>query len=179
MRNESSGRGGATRLACIALMGAAGGCATALHGTTQRVEIRSTPPGATATVLPVDTRVTTPAELILDRKRVYTVRFEKDGYQCTMVPLDRTTSSAFYWNFATIVVTPLGPLFGTMRDYETGAAFGLVPAPLEVELQPSADTSVGRAGRCVVLTPDRVRDDAAQPRAPRAPGPQRNAALRR
>ena len=152
--------------------------ATAVHGTTQRIEIRSTPPGATATVLPIDTRATTPAEVYLDRKRVYTVRVEKDGYECAMIPLDRTMSNAFYWNLATGLVIFLGPLFGSMRDFETGAAYALIPSPLEVELRPIDAAPAGAASPCVVRVPDSAADSDDEAIV-RARARQRSAALAR
>jgi hypothetical protein len=67
------------------------GCATLVHGPRQEVRIESTPPGATATISPIESQrgigylaekqvVTTPATVKLYRDNTYRVDFEKAGY---------------------------------------------------------------------------------------------------
>ena len=138
------------------------GCATAVHGTTQRVEILSSPPGATATIFPGETRLVTPAEVLLERKRVHTVRFEKAGYRCAIAYLDRATSPAATGGLL------VGGFFSLMRDLETGAAWSLVPSPLTGELRPLVESSKGGSERCDVMWPaDDGGDDGGVARAPR------------
>lgn len=145
---------------CVALN--ALGCATAVHGTTQRVEIVSTPPGATATIFPGETRLVTPADVLLERRRVHTVRFEKAGYRCAIAYLDRKTSQA------AISGLLLGGFASLGRDLETGAAWSLTPSPLTVELRPLVDSSKGGSERCDVMWPaDDGGDDGGVARAPR------------
>jgi hypothetical protein len=62
-------------LTAVVCLGATG-CATILHGSTQRVAIESSPPGARATVLPQGTTVVTPATVEMARGKAHTVRFE-------------------------------------------------------------------------------------------------------
>ena len=157
--------------ACGSLVLAASGCATAIHGPMQKVSIRSTPAGATATILPLDSRITTPGEVTLTRRSVYTVRFEKDGYQCVLGYLDRKLATATFFN---------GGLFGTMRDFETGAAFALVPSPLEVVMRPLSEVSAADVGRCDVRVPaETAYDDGTESEYSRAPNQNRSVGLRR
>lgn len=140
------------------------GCATALHGTQQTVSIRTTPPGATATIYPLDHRMTTPGEVLLQRRNVYTVRLEKEGYRCVLAYLDRTTATATHLSLGLVAA----------RDFETGAAFALVPATVDIELHPEAGTSVD-GGRCEVGLPEETvyRDPDALDYT-RAPPSERN-----
>jgi hypothetical protein len=67
-------------ICCLSLLTTS--CATIVHGGRQEIPITSEPEGATATIHPGDHRITTPGEVILSRKKpMYTVRFEKEGYQ--------------------------------------------------------------------------------------------------
>jgi hypothetical protein len=146
-------------------------CATAIHGPMQTVSIRSTPSGATATIFPLDSQVTTPADVKLMRRGVYTVRFEKEGYRCVLAYLDRRSATAAFFNVG---------LFGTMRDYETGAAFALVPSPLEVEMRPLSELSATDAGRCDSAIPiETVYDDGTESPYTRAPDSNRSVGLER
>ena len=52
------------------------GCATIINGSTQTVEITSTPPGARALILPEGMELVTPGEADLERRSVHTVLFE-------------------------------------------------------------------------------------------------------
>lgn len=140
------------------------GCETAAHGTTQRVEILSFPPGATATIFLGETRLITPAEVLLERERVHTVRFEKAGYRRAIAYLDRTTSLAATGGLL------VGGVFNIMRDLETGAAWSLAPSPLTVELRPSEESSDAGSGGCDVTWPlfaDDGGEDGAVVCAPR------------
>jgi hypothetical protein len=87
--------------------------------------------------------MTTPGEVILQRRNVYTVRLEKEGYRCVLAYLDRTTATATHLSLGLVAA----------RDFETGAAFALVPATLDVELHPETGASVD-GGRCEVRLPE-------------------------
>lgn len=116
---------------CIGVLAVvASGCATVIHGTKQTVAIHSVPEGATATILPEGSVVTTPAEIKLSRKNAHTVLFERDGFARAIGYLDRVTSGAVYGNLL------LGGFIGASVDNSNGAAYRLTPDPLEVELEP-------------------------------------------
>src|SRR5512141_3092644 len=79
------------------------GCATLLHGNTQKVRIDTDPAGATATAQGQTIR--TPGVLRLPRRAPFVeVRIEKAGYSTQVVRLDRTGSSAVWWNLTAIPV---------------------------------------------------------------------------
>lgn len=143
----------------------AGGCATVFRGTRQKVEVFTDPPGATATA--GDQRITTPGTLRLARKEKLTeVRIEKAGYQTRIATIERRASGLVWLNMIGI---PAGALAGGVigaktgsgwlgnldegmayggaiapaaafaTDYQTGAAYRLVPARLVVKLVPSPE----------------------------------------
>ena len=118
------------RLAGLATAWMLSGCATVLHGTSQSVEIVSTPPGATALILPGNQAVTTPATVRLERLRAYTVRLTFAGHEVETVFLDRVASGAIYGNLV------LGGVIGISVDASNGAAFQLVPEKVEVTMRP-------------------------------------------
>jgi len=121
----------AFRLVCMVTAWMLCGCATVLHGTSQSIEIVSTPPGATALILPGNQVVTTPATVSLERLLAHTVRLTLAGYETETVFLDRVTSGAIYGNLA------LGGIIGISVDASNGAAFQLVPGKVEVTMKPT------------------------------------------
>ena len=143
----------------------AGGCATVFRGTRQKVEIFTDPPGATA--IAGDQRITTPGTLRLARKEKLTeVRIEKAGYQTRIVTIERRADGLVLLNMIGI---PAGALAGGVigsktgsgwlgnledgvayggliapaaafaTDYQTGAAYRLVPDKVVVKLAPSTE----------------------------------------
>jgi hypothetical protein len=108
----------------------ASGCATTVHGTTQKVSITSNPPGATGLIEPLGLKIVTPAKVELRRKQNYTVHLEQDGYEPQNAYLYRVISPAMHGNLL------LGGIVGLTTDLENGAAFELTPDPLEVTLAP-------------------------------------------
>ena len=125
------------RSALIAAACLSTGCASLVHGDTQSVEIRTNPPGATATILPTDDVVVTPAEIELPRSSAYTLLIEKPGYCREIAYLDRVLSGWFYGNLLNIPIFGLVSLVGLEEDSETRRAFRLQPDPVELDLRPA------------------------------------------
>jgi hypothetical protein len=117
-----------TASACL-LAGLTTGCATMIHGTTQKVEITSNPSGASAHIEPVSMDLTTPATPTLSRANAYTVQFQLPGYLSKTENIDRESSGAVWGNLL------LGGLIGMLVDSSNGAAYELVPEHLHVELE--------------------------------------------
>ena len=142
------------------------GCATAIHGTRQKVEIITAPEGATAEAL--GQKVRTPGVLVLPRKAAsIEIRIEKEGYAARVVRLTRASSGAVWWNLGAIPVGAIGgayigvggssgdlsdlgrgtvgfgvgaaalPAVGFGIDYGNGAAYRLVPERVVVKLEPA------------------------------------------
>jgi len=108
-------------LAClIALPLLTGGCASVFHGTRQKIEVFTDPPGATATT--GGQRVTTPGVLRLPRKAKSTeIRIEKEGYAPRSVILQRRVSGLVWLNFVGIAAgASLGASIGESTSDDTG-----------------------------------------------------------
>ncbi len=104
-----------TRLLSLPLLLLAGGCASIVHGTRQKVEIFTDPPGATATS--GNQQVTTPGVLKLSRKVKNTqIRIEKEGFAPKTILLERRTSGLVWLNFVGI---PAGVLGGASAGAST------------------------------------------------------------
>jgi hypothetical protein len=117
------------RLVILVCVAEIAGCATIMHGTTQRVRIESTPAGARASV--GSQTVTTPGEITLPRDGIYIVNFDKAGYVPTYAHIEETTSGFVWGNIA------LGGFMGAAIDYANGAAYDLEPATVSATLAPN------------------------------------------
>jgi len=102
------------------------GCATIIHGASQDIRVTSQPSGATVRV--DGTATTTPGVLKLERKRAYTLMFEKQGYQPVEVHLKQTFDG---WVWGNII---FGGIIGLVIDYAGGAAYKLTPSEVNVVL---------------------------------------------
>ena len=149
------------RLMILGAFLAATGCASIFHGTSQRIDVFSDPPGATVST--GGQRITTPGTLVLPRKaESVEVRIEKEGYDPKMVRLVRKVSGNVWWNAGWIVAgaalglaatqssvlsgssnsgdaiflggVAVGGL-GFLVDFKSGAAYRLEPATLVVKLE--------------------------------------------
>jgi PEGA domain len=118
---------GALALACAAVMFA--GCATIVHGTTEKVYIDSTPGGAE-----VDTddsqHLITPAEAKLARGSAHTLVFHRAGYEDATANL---TSSFSGWTLGNVLV---GGALGMVVDAADGASRSLSSDSVNVKLTP-------------------------------------------
>ncbi len=106
------------------------GCAIFTGGVKQTVVVRSTPSGATAKINGTEVGVT-PFKVELRRNEVYRIDVAKDGFA--------TASS---------VVLPSTQAYDarTVRwgvDYQTGAAAELIPAELDIVMDPVLGAAVG------------------------------------
>lgn len=109
------------------------GCATVLHGSTQKIWIESDPPGAVVTV--GKHRVKTPASVRLKRAYRYVVTIRKDGYEPQYVFIkNREMSSKAYFNWFLVVFVWAGFLV----DGLTASLWELNPSVISVKLVPSS-----------------------------------------
>jgi hypothetical protein len=118
------------------------GCALIQHGRTQVVRIESSPPGARAIVQPGGQEVTTPGDVVLQRKSSYAVRVESEGYAPASVALVSTSSGDLWRNV--VWVFPPACVAGVVTDVATGATYELKPDRVFVPLQPAPRTSARR-----------------------------------
>jgi hypothetical protein len=113
------------------LLASTAGCATIISGETQRITLRSVPPGATVTVEPEGIRQTTPGEAVLQRKDgPYRVRFEKDCYYSQLQVVGKTMNPLAW-------VDVIVPGFALAVDLYSGAFYRLTPSLLEAKLAPA------------------------------------------
>lgn len=120
------------------------GCASIMRGATEWVDIESTPPGATVTVLPYGDVYETPARIEIRRKRAVTLFIEKEGYRSTRIYLDREPDRAadLFYN-ANLIFGALAVGMGI--DQDSGALYKLVPNPVEASLELESDAVPGLA----------------------------------
>jgi len=118
----------AVTAAMFAALITGGGCSTLVCGTSQKVQVTTSPPGAKARV-GLDT-LTTPGEFSLSRKNDYTIEISKPGYEAERVHLNREWNHMVWGN---ILLLPLAYI-GLVIDFNTGAGNSLSPDPVNVAL---------------------------------------------
>ena len=116
----------ACRFALLAALILLSGCASTLKGTTQEVDLRSVPTGATVTVS--EQTGTTPVKLKLKRSQDHVATFTKDGYPERQAHLKQKVNGAFYGNLA------VGGIIGMAIDMGNGAAYDLSPSNIEMNM---------------------------------------------
>lgn len=121
--------GSRIRMFLTAALGAAllPGCATIVQGTSQSVEVRSAPHGATVIV---DGREvgTTPVKTDMKRGQPHVVEVQKPGY------LSETVLTTTQMNAASLGNVFLGGGVGFLVDYSNGACTDVTPAAVSVDL---------------------------------------------
>jgi hypothetical protein len=103
-----------------------GGCATVIHGPLQDVRVESDPPGATATITPMQSErgpafldtnkkitITTPATVRLRRDNTYRVELEKPGYKFGTTKV----TSAYDWLWSPALCGPCEAI-GELPTYD-------------------------------------------------------------
>jgi hypothetical protein len=105
------------------------GCATLVHGTTQKIPVNSEPPGAECSMAGNITRYTTPCEVELSRKQDHLITIKKDGYHPETVEVKKVLSGAVAGNILG------GGLIGWGVDASNGAQNRLVPETINVTLK--------------------------------------------
>jgi len=121
-------------IGALAAVLALGGCATVTRGTTDQVQIRSVPNGATATTS-TGQRCTTPCMITVGRKDEFSVHFEKPGFISQDVQVKAQVSSAGEAASAGNLI--VGGIVGMATDASSGATLDHVPNPVSVELRPT------------------------------------------
>jgi hypothetical protein len=131
-------------LACLALLSLGTGCATIVHGSTQKIQVTSEPPGATVTVLPEKITLVTPGEVKLARKKSHTLLFELACHAPSAGYLDRRVSQWIHGNLV------IGGLAGLSADAGSGGAWNLIPGSVHVRLErlPPPEDDGALAAQC-------------------------------
>jgi len=100
----------------LLLVATVNGCATLVHGTTQKIPIASSPPGATVLIDDVPVGVT-PMVATVSRTQPHVVSFVVDSITKDRVSLDRQMSP---WVFADVFLLYVAPV---VLDVKNGAAY--------------------------------------------------------
>jgi hypothetical protein len=123
------------------------GCLRMVRGTTQPIDVTTTPPGARVTIRPGHIDMASPARVMLHRKgegtvnapgapdAVYLVTASLPGYRDATVAITRRTSGEVF----TRNIVWLHPLFwgiGLAVDFSSGAAYELAPTDILLVLEP-------------------------------------------
>ena len=112
------------------------GCATLIHGSSQEIEVDSTPSEARVEVdgRPVGA---TPTTAVLERNREYTVSLYREGYEPHHVTLRSGRSIWATVNILNFFVP------GLLIDASTGALHSLDPGTVAPELEPVGASAGG------------------------------------
>lgn len=117
------------------------GCGTLMHGSSQLINVASTPSGASISVNGI-TNAQTPAILSLSRKSGHAIAISLDGYQPFQMQMQRGTSG---WVWGNII---FGGLIGLVVDASTGGMYKLTPEQIGAQL--------ASTGAEVVLSEDSI-----------------------
>ena len=109
------------------------GCASVTRGTTNQVQINSSPPEAHARTS-MGHSCTTPCTLQFARRDEFTVLISKPGYHSVEIPVRTQVAGAGVAGFAGNIV--LGGAVGMVVDASTGATLEHVPNPVTADLTP-------------------------------------------
>jgi hypothetical protein len=155
----------------LALAGVAGllsGCATLVHGTSERVYVDSTPPGAQVDIDDGEQQATTPAEVRLSRSSGHRLVFHKAGYEDAT---EHLTSGMSGWILGNVVA---GGAIGLVVDAADGAGRKLSADSVKVTLTALPQLPPLATAAAAVLehqAPASMPSPKAQPAA-RSPGTQ-------
>ncbi len=128
------------------------GCATIMHGSSQKIGISSTPTGAKVTIDNKDNGIT-PLFADLKRGDEHIVRIELEGYEKAELTI---TKSASGWVWGNII---FGGLIGLGIDAITGGLYDLSPDQLKAELKKQNIGALEKDGTMYILTVLHPRQD--------------------
>ena len=103
------------------------GCASIMHGTSQDIQIMSSPDDAEVWIDGANFGKT-PARVNLSRKKDYLITIKKGGYKDATVKVEGKTSS---WIIGNII---FGGFIGCGIDFISGGAYDLTPEILSINL---------------------------------------------
>jgi hypothetical protein len=105
------------------------GCATVIHGTTQKIAITTNPPGATVTADGLSTIYITPTKIKLKRKEDHDLLITKESFEIEQIHIHHVLSGAVAGNIIA------GGLIGWGVDATSGAQYRLVPDNINLTLR--------------------------------------------
>jgi hypothetical protein len=143
-----------------ATVATAGGCGTLYYGTSEKIPVRSDPSGA-AVLVDGEPVGDTPVTVKLSRKHIHKIQIQKTGY-ITYETTTETTSNdtALLSDAVPAMVFPpiILLLFG---EYETGAAYKIVPSKIDAHLLTAASTNSAVSTPAAAASPGAAASPAA------------------
>lgn len=130
---------------CIAAAILISGCGTLKHGTTQTLDISSSPLGAEVTVDGTEYGVT-PVSVELKRGDNHTISVSMVGYENFQIVVDKKLSK---WAVGNLL---LGGPIGVIIDHSTGGLYRLEKSQIVAELQSQGITEVDVNDETVFVT---------------------------
>jgi hypothetical protein len=122
----------------LAILSLCGSCAAILHGSRQRVDVYSDPPGARVIINGTDQGIQTPASVSIKRKTTnHTFKFVREGYEPYTYHLVRRFNYLVLVDFMMYVVPGIIDVaVGAHNIYDDQVLVNLVPneAPLPVQI---------------------------------------------
>ena len=116
-------------------------CGTIIHQTTQKIPVKSDPPGARVSVAcgevesENDPQATTPATVIVHRKPDFCqISLTREGYERADVLLGKKMSGLYIGNLL------VGGIIGFIVDAANGAMWNRNPGTVDVKLKPATAT---------------------------------------
>lgn len=106
------------------------GCATVIHGTTQKIAVNTIPSGAIISIDNASTTYSTPTTIKLRRKVDHDLVITKEGYESEQIHIYHVFSMAIAGNLV------LGGVTGMVTDVADGAKSRLVPKSINLTLKP-------------------------------------------
>jgi uncharacterized protein YceK len=145
------GKGEVMKLSKVAVAAsvlvAVSGCATIIHGTTEKVGFSSTPAGATVSVDGINSG-TTPTFAQLKRSTDHTVIIDLPGYEKSSFIIESKLSGWFFGNIL------IGGVIGIVVDAISGGMYRLTPTELAATLNAKSVSELDGLYVVTVLTPD-------------------------
>lgn len=141
-------------IAVVALLavGSLAGCGTIAKGTTEAIQVTSSPPGAQFSVSPSGQQGVTPAEVKLERRHDHTFLFSLPGHSTRKAYVRRTLAvGPANVNALSCLVLPFVCFGLGAIDEASGGHFDLLPDPLHVVLVPGDGVEVSTVETRVVF----------------------------
>ncbi len=161
---------GALAVMLSAAVAAASGCATAVYGTSENIPVASDPAGASVTV---DGKPAgdTPLTVKLSRKHDHKIQIQKSGYITYKITTE-TASNPGAWVpylIPAVIVPPVILLY--FGEFETGAAYKIVPDKINAHLLTAAAASTSAPSATTNASPATAEKPAATASASAASTP--------
>ena len=129
----------------VALVVLLSGCGTLKHGSTQNIDISSSPVGAEVVINGSEYGVT-PLTIELERRSSHTISVSLAGYQNFQIIVDRKWSK---WAIGNIL---LGGPIGLIIDHSTGGMYRLSKSQIVAQLESTGMTDVSVDDETIYVT---------------------------